>query len=99
MLQKFYLNVFNSFGYFFQYLSIIFVFIYLQLPSFACSLFNFSYVIDLFSVGFSLLFLWFFLFCVFLSFNYFFYERIYFIEYFFLVGFFLVSVLLLVGSN
>lgn len=99
LLNHLKINALSVFNYFFQYLSIIFFFLFTQVPSFSCSLFNFSYVLDLFSVGFRVVIFIFFLLIIFFSFNYFFNERVYFVEYFFLVGFFLISAILLVSSN
>ena len=93
------LIVFTQLGYMFLFFIFCLFLLYLQVPSYAFSLFNFQVVVDSFTHIFKLLFLVFLFLATVVSLNYFFLERIFFVEYYFLLGFFCLSAFFLASCN
>lgn len=86
-------------GYFYLYLIALFGVLISCVPVADFNLLNYQYSHDSFTFTFKLLFLVFLSVCIYLSFEYFFFEKVFFIEYYFLVGFFCISSFFLVSSN
>lgn len=86
-------------GYFYLYLVALFGFLLSCVPATEFSLLNYQYSHDFFTFSFKILFLGFLSFCVYISLEYFFLEKIFFIEYYFLVGLFCISSFFLVSAN
>lgn len=86
-------------GYVYIYLIGLFAYILFCIPVAEYSLLNYQYSSDNFIFFYKILFLILLSFCIYVSLDYFFFERLFFVEYYFLVGFFCVSSFFLVSAN
>lgn len=83
----------------FIFFLLCFAVLYLQMPVIEYALVNYQYVSDFFTLSFKLAFLIILLICLYVSLDYCFFERIFFVEYYFLIGFFCISSFLLISAN
>ena len=86
-------------GYIYLFFIACFIFLYLQLPSSEFTLFNYQYASDTLIFIVKLVFLALLAAVLYVSFQYFMVEKIFFVEYYFLIGLFCVSAFLLMAAN